>query len=256
MSTLVSGEDVSQAWLTAARHLLRLPGGQCSNLAVSIRNPIAQDRAIRGKLDAFIRASQSPDRIPRIDTVAGTIFPSAFYRSSAKDPENHLYEWEARIRPVVRKHPENRHGTYFERLVAYPGNDGTTFNQLHHVLGRLRSAAANNWRNGNFYELSIFHPERDSYPLGFPCLSHISVTLSEGRLDATALYRNQFFAARAYGNYLGLGELLRFLAIESGFSVGELLCVASHAKIEVDTYSKQAVQSLIDACEPVGQKTK
>jgi len=249
MTVLVSGNTVSHAWLAAVRHLQDTASGQCSNLAVSMRNPTTEDAAIRRELDTFIRASRPRHPIPKIETVAGTIFPAAFYRPAAADPQRHLYEWEAKIRAVVRKHPENRHGTYFERLVAYPGKNDETFNQLHHILERLRSAAAHGWRHANFYELAVFHAERDSYPVGFPCLSHISVTLVDGRLDATALYRNQFFVARAYGNFVGLGLLLSFLAIESGFELGELLCVASHAKLEYDTYTKRAVHSLISACE-------
>jgi thymidylate synthase len=143
----------------------------------------------------------------------------------------------------------NRRGTYFERLVAYPLPDGHEFNQLHDVLEKLRSAARHGIRNRNQFELSTFRPDRDRYPVGFPCLSHVSITLRDGVLDATALYRNQYFLERAYGNYLGLGQVIRFLATESGFVAGELLCVASHAKMEVGTYGRAQVQALIEDCQ-------
>jgi hypothetical protein len=249
MTAFVSGADVSTAWLAGARHLLAQPDGQASNLGVSIANPIAERPELRRELEAFaMELSRRGREVPRIESVAGTIFPSSFYRPRAADPETHLYDLEQRIRAVVRKHRQNRGGTYFERLVAYPVGNGQTMNQLHHVIERLRSASRSGRRNGNQYELALFHPERDTYPVGFPCLSHVSITLINGRLDATAVYRNQYFVGRAYGNYLGLGEVLRFLATESGFAVGELLCVASHAKLEIGTYGRSRVEALVDRC--------
>lgn len=250
MTTLVSGENVSSAWLAAVSHLLGEPTADCSNLAVAIRNPTLEVGGIRRELEAFREEALREGRKvpPAVDSVAGTIFPAAFYRTSARDPEAHLYEMERKIRHVVRKHPQNRHGTYFERLVAYPVADEREFNQLHHVLERLRSAVRNGRRKGNQFELSLFHPERDPYPVGFPCLSHVSVTLRAGVLDATAIYRNQYYVERAYGNFIGLGNLLRFLATESGFATGELLCVASHAELELSSYGKGRVKSLVDRC--------
>jgi hypothetical protein len=249
MTAWVIGDDVSSAWLAAVTHLLAEPGQQCSNLGVTIADPMAERPDIRTELDAFSSDAQARGQnMPRIDSVAGTIFQTSFYRPDAADPEGHLYEMERRIRKVVRRHPQNRRGTYFERLVAYPLENGDEFNQLHHVLGRLQSAARQGHRNGNRYELAIFHPKRDPYPYGFPCLSHISITLREGVLDATALYRSQYFLERAYGNYLGIGEVMRFLATESGFAVGELLCVASHATLETGTYGRARVEDLIDRC--------
>lgn len=249
MTAWVAGDDVSSAWLAAVTRLLAEPGQQCSNLGVTIANPTAERPDIRAELDAFGAEAQARGKdMPRIDSTAGTIFQTSFYRPGAGDPEGHLYEMERRIRKVVRRHPRNRHGTYFERLVAYPLGNGEEFNQLHHVLGLLQSAASQGHRNGNRYELAIFHPKRDPYPYGFPCLSHISITLREGVLDATALYRSQYFLKRAYGNYLGIGEVMRFLATESGFGIGELLCVASHAALEVGTYGRASVANLLDRC--------
>jgi hypothetical protein len=248
MSDLVGGSDVSRAWLAAAEHLLRA-GGQCSNLAVAVADPTAETRPIRDELDAFARAvldRRGP--MPEIHSVAGTIFPSGLYRPKAEAPAKHLYEMERLIRPAVRRHPLNRRGTYFERLVAYPQADGSEVNQLDRVLNKLRRANELGHRNGNQYELATYHPGRDTNPRAFPCLSHISVTLQQGRLDATAVYRNQYFLARAYGNYLGLGEVLRFLATESGFEVGELLCVASHAYLEITEYGRRRVEDLIVRC--------
>jgi thymidylate synthase len=249
MSVLVCGADVSRAWLAAVQHLSAQPGDQCSNLAVSIEDPTAEVADLRQKLDAFTEAEgRRGHAIPAIHSTAGTIFPSGLYRPNTKAPAKHLFEMERLIRHVVRKHRENKRGTYFERLVAYPLADGSEVNQLDRVLKKLQRAAELGQRNGNRYELATFHPGRDTNPTAFPCLSHISITLQDGRLDGTAVYRNQYFLARAYGNYLGLGEVLRFLATESGFVVGELLCVSSHAYLEVREHGRARVEELMQRC--------
>jgi thymidylate synthase len=249
MSVLVCGADVSRAWLAAVEHLLAQPGEQCSNLAVSIDDPTAEVVDLRLELDTFAEAEgRRGQAVPAIHSVAGTIFPSGLYRPAAKAPAEHLYEMERLIRHVVRKHKENKRGTYFERLVAYPLADGSEVNQLDRVLKKLQRAAELGQRNGNKFELATFHPGRDTNPRAFPCLSHISITLLEGRLDGTAVYRNQYFLARAYGNYLGLGEVLRFLANESGFALGELLCVSSHAYLEAQEHGRARVEELLQRC--------
>lgn len=249
MSVLVRGANVSQAWLAAVEHLFAQPGQRDSNLAVAIDDPTAELGDFRRELDAFARSEGERGRpIPAIHSVAGTIFPSGLYKQHADAPAEHLYEMERLIRHVVRKHSQNRRGTYFERFVAYPLADGEAVNQLDRVLIKLKRAAELGQRNGNKFELAAFHPGRDTNPEGFPCLSHISITLRDGRLDATAVYRNHHFVSRAYGNYLGIGEVMRFLATESGFPVGELLCVSSHAYLEVQKHGRARVEALMQRC--------
>jgi hypothetical protein len=51
----------------------------------------------------------------------------------------------------------------------------------------------------------------------------------------TAHYRNHYFVERAYGNYLGLGRLLVFIAHEAGLEPGRLLCVSGHAVLDGTT---------------------
>lgn len=248
MGTWIEAPDVSTAWLAGAERLL-LAGGHESNLAVRILEPLREREAIRRLVEEFgARRRRGRGTWMEIRTVAETIFPSSFYRRAASNPERHLYELERRTRRVVRRHPANRRGTYFQRLVAYPGENGEEVNQLETVVAKLRRAAELGRRNGNAYELVIFHPQRDRNPIGFPCLSYVSVTLNEGRLDATAMYRNQYLLERAYGNYIGLGRLQHFLASESGFEVGELMCVASHVRLEIERYGQRRIASLIADC--------
>ena len=87
--------------------------------------------------------------------------------------------------------------------------------------------------------------------MGFPCLSHISVTLFQGRLELTAVYRNQHFITKAYGNYVGLADLQAFIAAEAGCPVGDLLCVATHADAEIGSeggLGRNALEHLAGRC--------
>jgi hypothetical protein len=98
-------------------------------------------------------------------------------------------------------------------------------------------------------ELRIQRPGQDRHIMGFPCLSHISLTLEHGRLHLAATYRNHHFIRKAYGNYLGLIWLLDFLAHESGCQVGEILCLSTHADGEFGLRGgKTAIKQLIRGC--------
>lgn len=251
MAQFIQGQTISDAWVAASRLLLSV-GGAASNVCVAVSRPTYECPRVRAQLDAF-RANLAAEGRPAplaIETVANTIFPQSLYRHTASDPAEHLYEMEKLIRPAVRRLPQNSRGTYFQRLVAFPRGDGRDVNQLRALLIRLRRAHSRGHSTGNQFELSLFDAHHDTNLIGFPCLSHISITLSEGLLHATALYRNQFFVARAYGNYVGLGRLLSFLAHESDYQMGELVCIASHAELDAQQFGgKGRFQALLDDCE-------
>ena len=61
----------------------------------------------------------------------------------------------------------------------------------------------------------------------------MSFSLQEGVVHLSAVYRNHDFISRAYGNYVGLGRVLRFVARQSGFPIGELTCLSSSATAEL-----------------------
>ena len=94
-------------------------------------------------------------------------------------------------------------------------------------------------------------PAFDNSPIGFPCLSHVSFTLVGQKIHLTALYRNQDFVSRAYGNFVGLARLGTFIAREVGRELGEVLCVASHADAGFSQHGKGRVQELVERCKIV-----
>lgn len=269
--------DVSTAWLTALERVVDA-GGRWPNLVVRIDDPVAEDACVRVAVDAFIdrRRQRSLGPWP-VETVANTLFPRPLYRPGAPDPAGHLYRLERTRRRVRRRC--NPRGDYFERMVAWPGVDGPV-NQLDAVIRRLTKHREAGRRNGTPYEIALAHPEfdaapsvvggdaeaataslqiyapgRDNSPLGFPCLSHVSLSLFDGRLHAAAVYRNHHFLSRAYGNYLGLGRLAAFVAEQSGVGLGSLVCVSSTADAEYVKYGKRAVTELVTCCRAAASTT-
>jgi hypothetical protein len=262
MAIFVSEKDVSTAWVTALDKLVAR-GGDAVNLAVVIEDPTAEHEGVRQVLDRFIgeRRRTKRNSVELVSTVANTLFPSAWYvpeRLGAGAAE-HLYELERSTRPVSRR--RNPRGTYFERMVAWPGL-AEEFNQLDQVVRRLRSARERGHLRGHEYEagmtmpadeiaVPVLVPGKDRYTRGFPCLSHLSFSLLHGVVHLCAIYRSHDFISRGYGNYLGLGRVLEFVARESGIPSGELTCVSSSATAEISRgagFGQERVKALLDEC--------
>lgn len=238
---------MSEAWWKAAEYLLGLPGHRSSHLLVSVADPLGEVKGVREIVDRLFIGT-SKDVSTTIERVADTLFPIDYYDEDLECASEKLFE----LRELAREFESLTvpKGNYFDHFCAYPF-DGGEFNQLRHVLNRLRSAKGKK-RNLNQCEIGVSEvgkeleaeepeaggelrvqrPGKHRSPLGFPCLSHISVTLADGKIDLAATYRAQDFTTKGYGNLLGLGRLSHFLAKESGFEVGEVLCVATGALLQ------------------------
>lgn len=264
MTKLITAQNLSLGWLQALDHLI-LCGGRDTNVMVVIEQIEKEVADIREELDMFL--SQQKKRAYSVNTVANTIFPRAFYRPArGQEARSFLYQmYEEQFFPVIKKWSANSHGTYFHRMISWSGMHGTV-NQLENVILKLKkelgrpntkssiyeigiSTAEEEEQDSYMHELRIYQPETDrTSVVGFPCLSHISLTLLKGRLHLTALYRNQHFIHRAYGNYLGLSRLLAFLCQETACEPGELSCIASHADAEL-SLGKRAITDLVQSCK-------
>jgi hypothetical protein len=258
---VVDHDNISMAWLEALGRLTECADGKAIHLAVCIRQPRQpEDQAIRRALDGFIENARKRNRrLWPVSTVANTIFPAAFYQPHAEHARGRLYELHAkaqRIQDRLGRESEN----YFNRLVAYPASDGDAFNQLEYIVDRMikQRKPRKGGRGGalsSAYEagltvpdgadLRVQAPGQDRNTRGFPCLSHISFTLEHDRLNLAALYRNQHFVARAYGNYLGLIRIGAFVASEVGVELAEVMCLATHADAEYGDYGKTSVETLV-----------
>jgi hypothetical protein len=269
MAVLIERDGLSEAWIAAMEQLL-IRDGKAVNLNVAFQAGVNNDPAVTSEVDAFIEENDlrhSDGNLLAVRTVANTIFPTALYHPHlGKDAAGRLYEnYELSMRMQRRRKRDKE--TYFDRLVAYPVgglaepgderlNPDGTWNQLAYYVGRLRTQRETLHLSSS-YEIGVSHaidaefrvqaPFKDKRMTSFPCLSHISLTLVDDCVHMNATYRNQTFITRAYGNYVGLAELLRFVAAETGTQPGEVQVVATHADAEL-SLGKGAVRDLVGRC--------
>ncbi len=135
-----------------------------------------------------------------------------------------------------------------ERIITRLQRNLTRINPLSSIYELSVGGSEDYPSQENTADIKIRRPDKDTGIMGFPCLSHISLVLSKGRLNMTALYRNQHFIRKAYGNYLGLSRLLRFICREVGCEPGTLVCIAAHADAELSKRGKRDIKKLVQDC--------
>lgn len=235
----VEAADVSTAWLAAAGQLERALKRKSVHTVVRIANPVAESPAVRTAMEGLL-ADQDHQSV---ETVANTIFPAAIARSSRDHAE--LVERYVRMYPLLKKrYYKNERGTYFGRLIQYPTTKGP-FDQIGAVISRIAIERNSPGPKQARYEATlgipddlamntpIYVPGTDNSPMSFPCLSHCSFQIdTEGRVHLLATYRSQYMVERGYGNYLGLGRLLAYVAGNVGLRVGHLTVVTGLAHLE------------------------
>lgn len=104
------------------------------------------------------------------------------------------------------------------------------------IIDNINSRSTN---YGASYVITIPYPHRDINKLrGAPCLNYITVQVeyaddscTQKQINLLAVYRSHDFLQRAYGNYLGLRNLLKYIAVETSSQVGVLTCVSSRADV-------------------------
>ena len=163
-------------------------------------------------------------------TVASTIFPQSLWNQESPDGADLLFERYERLWPKIKKCRANSHGVYFRRLTAFqPKGSRRKVNQLKHVISTYRGG---NHRRSALMA-SVFDPtldHSDSRRLGFPCLHQVTFTpVGKSGLCVTGYYATQYLFERAYGNYLGLCNLGRFMAHSMGLTLEKMTCIASVA---------------------------
>ncbi|MER7978315.1 hypothetical protein [Streptomyces sp. NPDC095817] len=245
-SFTVAERDVTQAWVTACNKLDRKdnPGRTGLHTVVRIAEPTRDDAVFRAELDR-LRIAQG---LWPLETVASTLFPMSLAARSASPGD--LSDRYRRMYPMIKRYPGNHRGTYFGRLVSYPAASGSGVDQLGSVISRLQTQAAGSKiaaayeidlaatadtdiEEASGADLLVHTAGKDNGYIGFPCLSHISLQLDrDRRVHAAALYRSHFMFERAYGNYLGLGRLLAYIADQAKLACGTLTVVAGHARLD------------------------
>jgi hypothetical protein len=234
---LITESNLSTAW---ARAYLHAHDGADDALVVAIRDFTgeipAQDKLIAEELDG--RLSQL--EIPRIGQTALTIVPYEKWLREGKMEIHKLSDWylESMLPRLRARCSKNRHGTYFERLVAYSGTnrkggreEPRTVNQLAYIIDLWKKKEANfkpSRPRQSALQLACFDPAKDdtgSALSGFPCLQQVSFTYHEaGSLELNAYYPTQYLFDRAYGNYLGLCQLGHLVAHAIGVRLTRFTC--------------------------------
>ncbi len=246
--TPIHGENLSEAWAKAFITCLDAPGGSMAPGiihfdAVNDEENLQVRSLLEQKLDAIgIRsANTSP-----IETVAGTIFPQSLWELSKFDRDK-FFDTYNRIWPQIEKCPANKKGVYFRRLTSF-GNGQV--NQLNDVIATWNRGT----RRHSALQAAIFDPLQDHSPArrrGFPCLQqvifHPNGAHGKEGLSVVALYANQLLLDKAYGNYLGLYRLGKFMAFEMGICLKDVLCIASNLKISDSHGAKRDNKPLAEA---------
>lgn len=242
----VYAPNLSAGWVLALRALRRMKVSRTTNLMVRIADPAVEIPELRALADGLIATAG----LQQVRTVASTLFPAAWARRYPEPSalSNHYRALYPRIQRATRK---NRDGTYFGRITAYPrGNNEAPFDQLTNTVDKLRQTRGGRSLSSQ-YEISIWRPGDLPQGMGFPCLAHLSLHREDGHLHLTGYYRNQYLVERAYGNYLGLAGLQRYLATATGLALGELVVIAGHAEIDSHTgVGMRAVDTVIEQAEP------
>jgi hypothetical protein len=226
-SLLIEEGNLSVAWGKAFLEVVR--AGEVAPLVVVVKDidnaAPPEVPAIREALD---HALEAEGKGLSCHTVANTIFPSLW---NPEEERQELYQRYLRILPRVRRHPSNKYGVYFERLILF-GHDGNLqggVNQLEHII--------QTWNGGNHrrtaLQAAVFDPHRDhtnQRRRGFPCLQQVAFAPhGNNGLGVTGFYATQYMFERAYGNYLGLCRLGRFMAHEMGLRLAQVTSIATPA---------------------------
>ena len=265
MSTYIAPQStVSEAWAETLE-VVCAAGGRLVNVLTTVTNPGQEEAGIRALVDDLLSPGvRGETTVQSVETVANTIFPASLYndvgfawdirldRDACRQLDqaaSDLYEAYETMLPLLTTVHANHNGTYFGRMISWPGKAGGGRNQLKDRIGRLRDANRGGQRRNNLADIAVggegddrladpddlglqTYSPTDNRIRGFPCLVHVDLTLLDGRLSMLAVYRHQYLVTKAYGNILGLGRLLRFLAQQTGYEVGELAIQATLADDE------------------------
>ncbi len=269
--------SLSEAWVLGVERVAAAPDGRLVHLVSTVSEPGVEIAPVRRVLEARLEEAGNHS----VDTVAETIFPSSLYSDPgfdwAPDIESEkqgvldqaaeaLYASYCEMLPMLLTAPGNNRGTYFGRMVSWPGKAAGGPNQLADRVKALRSEHRAGRRRNNTLDMDIaadseqplrgvqIYAATDRRRRGFPCLTHVDFTLHDGRLHCLAVYRHQYFIEKAYGNMLGLSAMLQFLCQQSGYAMGELVIHATMADAQRREFSGVAdlaaeARSALDAAQ-------
>lgn len=251
----------TQTWLKAAKYLAQHEERTVFNLILGVHEPTvvtAEDFRVHDLVNTFLN---NHGKQPLV-TTAGTIFPGSLYlQGGAKAVFSEF--------PALYKKFKTQWGTYAGRMfcptITSKGHERAPLEVLIEKLkaqaahGHMRAAyEAKVFDDSETCELSTYEPESDcDMTRGQPCLTHLSFKLHPDQsVSLTALYRTHFYIEKTLGNLLGLGQLLSFVARESGLTVGTLVCHSTMGELDtiatkdgVKGWNQADIDALLLDCE-------
>jgi thymidylate synthase len=197
------------------------------NLVVQINAPELYDNTINSY---FVELAKN-NKLIKPNHVAHTIFPVFYKEGMTRDV---LYRQYIRWYKLSRKMEHKGWGTYFDRMIRYEFTEKTHTDQLGRIIDNINNRTRN---YGASHVMVIPYPHRDvNKQMGAPCLNYITVQVEyadvsreQKLVNLLAVYRNHDFLERAYGNYWGLCNLLKYIAYETNSQIGTLTSVSSCA---------------------------
>ena len=216
---LLEDTNLSSAWVNVLNYIVKNPGMEITPLILTLTG-FEESSSIRETLDWHL----DKNNFGSVRTVSETIFPDSLYKFLGMDRFKLYEEYLLNIPRIKKIDSSNSHGTYFERLIAYDGNE-KKINQLEIIINSVKNK---NIKRRSKLQASIFDPRMDHTNgvfQGFPCLQHVTFYQSEnGGLILNSFYAIQYLFRRAYGNWLGLINLGKFMANELQLEFERLNC--------------------------------
>ena len=246
-SVVVEESNLSIAWGKAFLEVFK--HNEVAPMVVVIKDLNCQQDIEVGSIRDTLDQALKDNGKQTCDTVANTIFPTRLW--VPEDDRQKLYQRYKTILKRLRKHDGNRYGLYFERLIAHgcDRNFDQGVNQLEAILQKRDRSV----RRRTGYYATVFDPRKDHslQPLrGFPCLQHVSFDASAlDGLAITGSYVTQYMFEKAYGNYLGLYNLGKFMAHEMDLPLDRVTIVANPATR--GTVPKKYLRSLVSHVKDV-----
>ncbi len=226
-NVVIEESNLSLAWGKAFLEVYK--HNEVAPMIVVIKDLNSEEDIELGSIREALDLSLGDEKFQSCRTVASTIFPEGLWV-----PENgrgELFERYRKIMPRMKKYRKNQYGLYFQRLIAYGCDD--EFNHGVNQLEKICEKYQNSIRRRTAFHAAIFDPHEDHSPQirrGFPCLQHVSFDVTgNDQLTITGTYVTQYMFERAYGNYLGLFQLGRFMAHEMGRQLTRVTCIAAPA---------------------------
>jgi hypothetical protein len=276
MKSLTPQQTISSAWTAALRATTDAPSSRVLHMITTIEQPGLPDPALVDLIDAATAPAQHS-----VSTVASTVFPSSMYadpglawhpnlpaadQQRLDDTAQDLYDSYRFMLPTILTAPANGPGTYFGRLVSWPGKTGDGYNQLETRVRQLRYQRRRNHSSANAADMVVeglaehesgeagglqVYKSTDERTRAFPCLVHIDLSVLHNRLSLLAVYRHWHMITKAYGNLIGLSRLHNFLAQQSGYELGEMVVHGTVSNAQFDDFGKQGVRQLAADTEAI-----